>query len=302
MKPMVSIVIPTINQVELVQQTLALLMKTDYPNYEVIVVDDGSPLHIQQRLLNAIKDFHLQVIVKKVNSGFSSTVNVGAANARGDYICIMNNDIRIVQPNWLSTMVDSAQTSQAGIVGTRLLYGDGRIGHGGILYVPSQKRFDHEYRYKPGNYGPALGAREVLGVTGALMLIDRRLWAALRGMDQRFFLSWEDVDLSLRAWAAGWRVIYNGMTYAIHPEGFTRANKRWNQWKLWVTKEMKTKQFFNQKWRRHLAQLDKFRPRNTGNISTEQAAFWRRIVNKEPLPYIPIPVSENEVGSPVYEG
>ena len=68
--------------------------------------------------------------------------------------------------------------------------------------------------------------RRSWGLLGALMLVEKGFWDKLGGMDEQFFLSWEDVDFSLRAWAAGRRVLYTGQAYAVHPEGTTRANRK----------------------------------------------------------------------------
>ena len=123
-------------------------------------------------------------------------------------------------------MLKEIEKPGAGVVGARLLYPSGRLQHAGIVYLPRARRFDHEYRHRPGNYPPALETTEVLGVTGALMLVEKGFWDKLGGMDEQFFLSWEDVDFSLRAWAAGRRVLYTGQAYAVHPEGTTRANRK----------------------------------------------------------------------------
>ncbi|MCL6591660.1 MAG: glycosyltransferase family 2 protein [Firmicutes bacterium] len=270
---MISFIIPTINQVELVKKCVTSLIESDptiHP-YEIIVVDDGSPPEIQSALAGALKN--CKVLTRPVNAGFSATVNYGAAHSRGNYLCLVNNDVTFIQKNWLDLMLADARRARVGLVGPRLLYPDGRIQHGGIIHLP-QGGFDHEYRGQPGDFYPALRSREVLGVTGALMLANRRLWGILGGMDERFFIGMEDIDFSLRAWEKGFRIFYTGAAVAVHPEGVTRWNNPY-----WHTKAAESGIRFAQKWNRKIS-LFRQTPRvahGFSSISEEQAARWRKL-------------------------
>lgn len=271
---------------ELVRNCLASLVASQpsvlYP-YEIIVVDDGSPPEIQQGLQEVIRPYGAKLVTLPNNSGFSATVNRGVAESKGGFICLLNNDVTLVQRNWLDLMMADALRTRVGVVGPRLLYPDGLIQHGGLIYVPSTGIFDHEYRLLPGNHPPANRSREVLGVTGALMLINRRLWDTLRGMDERFFVGMEDVDLSLRTWEKGWRIYYTGGAYAIHPEGTTRAHNPY-----WRAKAAESGLRFQQKWQRKLYMLcntrqvnERMRFGQTGrSVSEEQAFQWRKMANR----------------------
>jgi GT2 family glycosyltransferase len=283
----VSVVIPTVNQVDLVKQCLNSFFDSNpssiYP-YEVIVVDDGSSPEIQHRLREAISVYPVQLITQPQNSGFSKTVNRGAAAARGRYICLLNNDVTFIQKNWLDIMMSDSHRVKAGIIGPRLLYPNGTIQHGGIIYTPATGGFDHEYRHQPGNYPPALKTREVLGVTGALMLINRELWNLLGGMDERFFVGMEDIDFSLRAWEEGWRIYFSGAAVAVHPEGFTRGNDTY-----WRNKGLESGHQFYLKWHRKLLAMNtKHLPANGQtrplSLSEFQASQWRKIISRRTRP------------------
>lgn len=283
----VSVIIPTVNQVDLVKQCLHSFydsVPSALYSVETILVDDGSSPEIQQQLREAVRIFPVQLITQPQNSGFSKTVNRGVAASRGRYVCLLNNDVTFTQKNWLDIMMSDSQRAGAGIIGPRLLYPDGTIQHGGIIFVPETGGFDHEYRHLPGNYPPALRTREVLGVTGALMLVKRELWNILGGMDERFFVGMEDIDFSLRAWEEGWRIYYSGAAVAIHPEGFTRGNDPY-----WRNKGLESGHQFYLKWHRKLIAMRRNQTALNGqprhlSISESQAAQWRKIIARRSRP------------------
>ncbi len=280
---MISIIIPTVNQVELMTRCLHSLYDSSPTNtysYEVIVVDDGSPAEIQGKLREALRSFPVRLLTHTNNAGFAVTVNRGVAASKGKYICLLNNDVTLIQKNWLDIMMKDTHRVRAGVIGPRLLYPDGTIQHGGIIYIPETHGFDHEYRHQPGNYPPAQKTREVLGVTGALMLINRELWDSLGGMDERFFIGMEDIDFSLRTWEQGWRIYFSGMAVAVHPEGFTRGNDPY-----WRSKGLESGHRFAEKWHRKLAALRRMLHPVDGqgrpiSISEAQAIQWRKIVSR----------------------
>jgi GT2 family glycosyltransferase len=276
----ISIIIPTVKQVDLVKNCLDALLASNPSSiysWEVIVVDDGSEPELQQRLRNELQSYPVRLLTKNENSGFAATVNYGATLSDARYICLLNNDVTLVQQGWLDLMMREATRTQVGVVGPRLLYPDGQIQHGGIIYLPQIGCFDHEYRHQPGSYDPALRSREVLGVTGALMLIHRQLWDLLKGMDERFFVGMEDIDFSLRTWEKGWRIIYCGEAYAVHPEGYTRGNDPY-----WNSKGIESGQRFGQIWQGRLSLLRRVLKSGTTrlSISEEQAALWRRVCTR----------------------
>lgn len=284
----VSLIIPTVNQVEPVKKCLDSLygtLATFKDSFEVIIVDDGSSRELQKQLKEALSPYPVSLITKRENEGFSRTVNIGGAAGRGDYLCLVNNDIVFFQRNWLDLMLKEVKKPGVGVVGARLLYPDGRIQHGGIYYLPKSRSFDHEYRYKPGNYPPALKSREVLGVTGALMLIDRLLWKKLGGMDEQYFIALEDVDFSLRTWAEGRKVVYAGEVVAFHHEGLTRGNNFSNKNPFWLEKEMEGMKKFFRKWQGKLSSLSIME--RTGSrsenlsLSQWQAKQWEKKFNRE---------------------
>lgn len=246
---LVSVIIPTIHQTDLVEQCIQSLRRyTDWDNLEVIIVDDGSSANTQNTLKQIAADNECRIILKSTNTGFAATVNRGVHEAKGRYFCLVNNDVTFTDSEWLQHMVETAVQPRCGIVGARLLYPDGRIQHGGVYFLARARVFDHRYRYLPADYGPAKATQEVLAVTGALMLVHQGVWRQLEGMSEEFFIALEDVDLCLRARKKGWRILYCGEAVAVHAEGATRGTTPQNKNPEWYRRELEGYNVFRRRW------------------------------------------------------
>ncbi|MED3573235.1 glycosyltransferase [Cytobacillus praedii] len=240
----VSCIIPSFNQVDLVKQCAnTLKAMTTKTSYEIIVVDDGSAIQIQQQLLEWGSQENIKVILKNQNEGFSCTVNQGIRHARGKHIVLVNNDIIFHQPEWLEKMLNTMQSSpEIGVVGARLLYPNQTIQHGGMnadLY--------HRYVGLPADYAPALAIDDVHAVTGALLLIKQDVIADLGLFSEDFFTGFEDVEYCFRARLRGLRVVYCGSAAAIHLEGQTRGGHQ--KINFYKQKDFEARKQFDLKWR-----------------------------------------------------
>ncbi|HEX2952946.1 MAG TPA: glycosyltransferase family 2 protein [Bacillota bacterium] len=247
--PHVSLIIPTIRQVDLVERCIKTILKyTSYAGFEIIVVDNGSDHAIQTQLKRVIAKYNCRLILQNRNTGFAAAVNRGAMEAKGDFLVLINNDIEFFSADWLQRMLQAVNPPNVGIVGARLLYPDGRIQHAGVRYVPALKSFDHIHRNKQANYPDALLTKEALAVTGALMLVKKELWRQLGGMSEEFFIAMEDVDFCLRARKKGWRVVYCGCAVAYHMEGKTRGTTPENKVRYWYLRELEGVAKFRKIW------------------------------------------------------
>lgn len=261
---MISVIIPTIHHTDLVKRCIQSFIDTvDGIPYEIIIVDDGSPPHIQEELANwtastfikselanwAASTMQVQFIPKLHNEGFSRTVNIGIQHAEGDSVLLVNNDVFFHEPEWLNHMITTMYSEDnIGIVGARLLYPNMKIQHGGIVRKKGGD-FNHRYRGLPANHPPALVVEDVHAVTGALMLIRRQLLDQIGLLSEEFFIAFEDVDLCYRTKQHKTRVVYCGTTCAIHAEGYTRGNSKKNKNPYWRRKEIEAKRKFWKKWR-----------------------------------------------------
>lgn len=247
---MISVIIPTIHQTDLVKRCVHSFIHTvqGLP-YEIIVVDDGSSPPIQEELASwAVSTPQVQFIPKPSNQGFSRTVNMGIQQAKGDNVLLVNNDVFFHDPKWIHHMVTAMSAADnIGIVGARLLYPDLTIQHAGVVHV-CKGNFDHRYRRLPADYPPALAVEDVNAVTGALMLIRKQLFDQIGLLSEEFFIAFEDVDFCYRAKQHKARVIYCGTACAIHMEGYTRGTTKANKNMYWRRKEMEARRKFLLKW------------------------------------------------------
>jgi GT2 family glycosyltransferase len=210
----------------------------------IVVVDDGSPPEAQERLR---KQAGVEVIANSENVGFARNVNRALRDAveRGDDVVLLNNDM-IARRGWLETLQYAAyESNDRGIVGPKLLYPDERIQSAGSYRNLDQPEwFDHRFRFKPADHGPANVPAPVLGVTGACMYITRETLEAIGLMDESFPMAFEDVDYCIRAWEKGFRVLYYPASVLTHVESQTRGMTQgereldsqryfWGKWGEW---------------------------------------------------------------------
>jgi len=222
----VDIVIPSYRDAERVHELVRSIDKTVATGMaRVIVVDDASgPEHVAA--LRAIKGIDV-LIEGEQNEGFAANANRGlrASDPERDVI-VLNSDIEAL-PGWLECLqYATARYRDIGIVGAQLQYPDGRIQFGGtVRNRDAPQWFDHRYRFKPAGWGPAGRSSSALAVTGACMYVRRVLIERIGLLDERYAMAYEDVDWCLRAWQAGFCVLYFPAAQLVHHESVTRGTE-----------------------------------------------------------------------------
>ena len=215
----ISIIIPVFNQFRFTQACLASLQEHQgAERFEVIVVDDCSTDATAEAVPRMPGIVYLRT---ETNSGFITSCNRGAEAARGKYLVFLNNDA-LVRPGWLTALLDTfAEERRAGIVGSKLLYPDGRLQEaGGIIWRDATGwnygKFDDpekpEYNY----------LREVDYCSAAALMIPKSLFASVGCFDSRYAPAYyEDTDLAFKVRGAGYKVLYQPLSEVIHYEGAT---------------------------------------------------------------------------------
>ena len=215
----VSIIIPVFNQFEYTHACLASLQAMqEQPRFEVIVVDDCSTDATPEAITQIPGVVYLR---NDSNSGFIASCNTGAKAARGKYLVFLNNDT-LVKPGWLIALLDTfKEERRAGIVGSKLLYPDGRLQEaGGIIWQDASGwnygKFDDpqkpEYNY----------LRDVDYCSAAALMVPKAIFETVGGFDSRYVPAYyEDTDLAFKVRNAGYRVLYQPLSEVVHYEGAT---------------------------------------------------------------------------------
>jgi GT2 family glycosyltransferase/glycosyltransferase involved in cell wall biosynthesis len=219
----VAVVIPSYRDAaEVARLVRSIRRTTPRRRVRIIVADDASGPE-QVEALRRIRG--IEVVAGEQNLGFAGNVNRGLAVAGTEHDVVLLNSDMIARRGWLAALQLASRHDRVGIVGAKLLYGDGRIQFAGTVRNPGAPEwFDHRYRFKPANWGPANVTQPMLAVTGACMYLRRDLLEALGGFDEAYPMAYEDVDYCLRAWQAGYQVIYCPEAELAHFESITRGS------------------------------------------------------------------------------
>lgn len=239
--PLVSIIIPTRDRKQLLEQCLqSIQQKTDYPNYEIVILDNNSSEPETLRYLDNIRSRYRVYLYEKPFN-FAAISNFGASLARGEHFLFLNNDTEVIDSGWLGAMLEHAQRSEVGAVGAKLLYPDGRIQHAGVVYGiggVAGHAFKHCARKNSSYFGFSDLIRNCSAVTAACMMVPRRVFEELNGFDERFRVAFNDVDLCLRIRERGYLIVYQPLAELYHHESATRGflsppEDEALAWKVW---------------------------------------------------------------------
>ncbi|MBN9022129.1 MAG: glycosyltransferase, partial [Rhizobiales bacterium] len=218
-RPDVSIIIPCFNEIDSTVRCLVSVLRHTTGSYEVVVVDDCSPQE-DYALLATLEG--LVYVRAAKNAGFVGSCNLGAKKARGKFLLFLNNDTEVTH-GWLQPLIDSFdQYENVGIVGSKLVYPDGRLQEAGCVYWRDATGLNYG-RGRQGYDSPEFSyVREVDKVSGACLMIESSLFREIGGFDTLFAPGYkEDADLCFAARRHGRRVLYQPFSLVIHHEGVT---------------------------------------------------------------------------------
>lgn len=232
-QPLVSIIIPSAaRQASIGGRTVnlasncvdSIIGKTTYANYEIILVHNADLGDALKRQLAARDKVRLlEYAAPALN--LAEKINQGAKAAAGDYLLILNDDIEIITEDWLETLLGAFAEPDVGIAGAKLFFENGRIQHAGVVWTDSgpTHAFIGNAGGDPGAHLLACLRRDVLGVTGACMMVPRRLFLDAGGYDEKFPLNYNDVDFCLRVREMGYRVVFDPHAQLHHFESISKS-------------------------------------------------------------------------------
>lgn len=251
-EPLASIIILSKNNADLLRQCVdSILSKTTYPNFELIIVDNGSDEEAAIELLRSYQSIdNISVIKHPIPFNFSELNNWATKQLKSEVLVFLNNDMEVIEPDWLRELVSHALRNGVGPVGTKLLYPDDYIQHAGMILGiggVAGHAFKYLHRQNPGQIGRAGIIQNYSAVTAACMAIKKTVFEELGGFDaENLGTAYNDADLCLRAWEKGYRTVYTPYALLYHHESASRGlennSEKRNRWQ-------QEADFLSNKWR-----------------------------------------------------
>jgi GT2 family glycosyltransferase len=227
--PLVSVIVPTRDRAGLLGAVAeGVLRRTDYPAIEFLVVDNGSEEPETLALFDRLRaDPRVRILAAPGPFNYAALNNQAAAEARGEVLLLLNNDIEVIEPGWLREMVSHAVRPEVGAVGAKLLYADGSLQHGGVVAGAAGVAGHYLVGSLPGDggyFGSLALVREVSAVTGACLALRRAVFDRVGGLDAaNLAVAFNDVDLCLRIREAGYRILWTPFAELYHLESASRG-------------------------------------------------------------------------------
>jgi GT2 family glycosyltransferase/glycosyltransferase involved in cell wall biosynthesis len=240
--PLVSVIIPTcLHDLSIIEKCFSsILERTDYPNFEVLVVKNNVKDEVQAKRF--LDRWPFKVIAWDGPFSWSGINNLGAGQVAGEVLLFMNDDVEAINPDWLTNMVAFATNESVGAVGAKLLYPNRTIQHGGISFVNYGGGARHLFRFCTGTEEQVVPlanhSRECSAVTGACLLSRRDVFEAVKGFDAMLPLVSNDTDYCLRLEEKGFVSVLAANATLLHHEGISRlgmsetddVKRFWDRW------------------------------------------------------------------------
>jgi GT2 family glycosyltransferase len=226
--PKVSLIIPTRDGCDILRACIeSILSKTTYPNYEIVIVDNQSSDEKTLRYFDEIQKTGIRVLRYNEQFNYPAINNFAVENVDGAVVGLINNDIEVISPEWLTEMASHALRPEIGAVGAKLYYSNDTIQHAGvILGVGGVAGHSHKYfpREVPGYFSRLCLTQNLSAVTAACLLVRRDSYLRVGGMDsENLTVAFNDVDFCLRLCEIGLRNVWTPYAELYHHESLSRG-------------------------------------------------------------------------------
>ncbi|MFO0926022.1 MAG: glycosyltransferase [Gemmataceae bacterium] len=226
-RPLVSIIIPTRDQQPVLARCLESIRQSSYDNYEILIVENSSADPATFAYYRQLEGWpRLRLLRQDGPFNYSAANNRAARAAQGDLLLLLNNDTEVLNVDWLERLLEHAVRPEVGAVGAKLYFPDGTIQHGGVILGIGGVA-GHSHRFRPGDSPGYLNrlvtTQNVSAVTGACLMLRKRLFDELGGLDERYALAYNDVDLCMRIRRAGYAILWTPHAELVHHEMKTRG-------------------------------------------------------------------------------
>jgi len=270
--PLVSIIIPNKDESETLKKCLRSIQEySTYLNYEIIIVENGSKQPATFKYYTSIENEKIKVVKWDGEFNFSLIINHGASFATGEYYILLNNDTEIISPNWIEEMLMYAQRGDVGAVGAKLYYPDNTIQHAGVILGMGGtaahlcKGF---MKNEPGYMFRLSIVQNLSIVTGACMMVPKKVFHSVGGFDKYFGVAYNDVDFCMKTRKKGYSVVFTPYAEAYHYESKSRGYEDTPEKMERYQREF---ELFRNKWAYEIEQGD---PYYNPNFSLDRDDFF----------------------------
>ncbi len=220
----ISIIIATRDRIDLLSRCInSITTKTSYPNYEIIVVDNESK---SEEAREYFRNFEHRLLHFHGPFNFSALNNLAVEQTHAPWLLFLNNDVEVIDSEWLTVMAEHVQRREVGAVGARLLYPNDTVQHAGVVLGVggiAEHAFRHFPADAPGVARQLQVTRNYSSVTGACLLTRREIFEEVGGFDEeRLPVTFNDVDLCLKMRRAGYLIVYTPFAKLYHHESASR--------------------------------------------------------------------------------
>jgi GT2 family glycosyltransferase len=228
--PLVSVIVPTRNRLSYLRTCIDGVRCTSHPAIELIVIDNDSDEPETLEYLRRLSDEGVAVRKMSGPFNFSALNNAAVEQAHGTLLCFLNNDVEMIEPDWLTRLVERAVQPDLGAVGARLLYPDGSIQHAGVVTGVGGGAAHAHRLLRTTESGYFLRHRlpqRTSAVTGACLVVSKDKFLAVGGFNEvDFAVAFNDIDLCLKLNSRGWQSFYEPRAVLIHHESKSRGDDR----------------------------------------------------------------------------
>lgn len=252
-KPKISIIIPNKNCYPVLKNCIdSVFAKTEYDNYEIVVVDNGSTEYTLMNYYEELQSYpNVKILKYDKEFNYAAINNYAVHNATGEYIVFLNNDTEVISAEWLSEMLMYAQRADVGAVGAKLIYPNETIQHAGIIigagedYIAAHAHLGWS-RNTVGYMGKLCYVSNVMAVTGACLMTKKSTFIGVGGFDEKnFAVAYNDVDYCLKLYQEGFNNVFNPFAELYHYESISRGSDRVGENKERFDREVAA---FRKKW------------------------------------------------------
>ncbi len=229
-EPLISIIIPNKDHTADLDLCLrSIFDRSSYNNYEIIIVENNSTEQETFDYYEKIKQHEkVRIVYWEREFNYSAINNFGVKYANGDYILLLNNDVEVLNEDWLEEMLMFAQRSDVGAVGAKLYYSDDTIQHAGvILGIGGVAGHSHKLYHKSqlGFMARASIVQNLSACTAACLMIPHKVYEEVGGLDEGYAVAFNDVDFCMKIRKAGYLIVYNPYTELYHYESKSRGSE-----------------------------------------------------------------------------